>query len=141
MIDRQPAHVIDLAATLLDLGRADYPSQHQGKDILPLAGRSLVPLLAGKPLSERPLFFEHEGNRAVRLGKWKTVWTNYQRRWELYNIDKDRSETNNLAEQMPDKVDEMEQLWLEWADSHFVERQRVVQPATGMPKIYYWREN
>jgi arylsulfatase len=138
-IDRRPAHVIDIAATLLELGRAEYPTRHAGKEILPLAGQSLVPVFKNQPAVKRPLFFEHEGNRAVRLGKWKIVWTNYLKRWELYDIEADRSETNDRSREFPAQVREMDQLWHRWAERHFVETERVQQPAAGMPKIYYWR--
>jgi arylsulfatase A-like enzyme len=139
-IERSPAHVIDLAATLIDLGEARYPAGHAGHPILPLAGKSLRPILSNQPLQERPLFFEREGNRAVRLGKWKIVWTNYARRWELYDMEVDRSEVNDRAKEFPVRVRAMEKLWNQWAETHFVEPSKVPQPATGMPKIYYWRD-
>lgn len=135
--DRRPAHVIDLAATLLDLGRARYPTRRNGREILPLAGETLKPMFINHLPKERPLFFEHEGNRAVRLGRWKAVWTNYRLRWELYDIQSDRSETRDRSADFPDKVTSMDQLWHDWAASHLVETKRVVQPAKGMPKIYY----
>ncbi|NIP94328.1 MAG: arylsulfatase, partial [Akkermansiaceae bacterium] len=72
------------------------PETRKGKRIVPRAGISLRPILAGGRLPERPLFFEHEGNRAIRLGKWKLVWTNFDKRWELYDIKVDRSEINDL---------------------------------------------
>jgi arylsulfatase A-like enzyme len=138
-IDRRPAHVIDLAPTFLELGRAPYPAVHGGRPILPLAGRSLMPTFTNQPPADRPLFFEHEGNRAVRAGKWKIVWTNYLKRWELYDMETDRSELHDRAAEFPERVKEMEQLWYRWAQDNFVETERVPQPAKGMPKIYYWR--
>ncbi len=136
-IDRQPAHLIDLAAMLAELGGAKVPAQRNGKDIHPLAGVSLSPALDGRRLPRRPIFFEHEGNRAVRLGRWKIVWTNYRKRWELYDIEADRSELNNLAARFPERVGKMNELWLDWAANNHVETARVPQPAKGMPKIYY----
>ena len=138
-IDRTPAHVIDLAATLLDLGGATYPTPDSESSILPLAGQSLVPTWNADEVETRPLFFEHEGNRAVRLGRWKAVWTNYSKKWELYDIDRDRSETKDLATEKPGELTKLADLWTNWAETHFVESQRVQQPATGMPTIYYWR--
>lgn len=140
-IDRRPAHVIDISATLLDFGRAEYPTEIRGNKILPISGRSLRPIMANRPWVERPLFFEHEGNRAVRMGKWKLVWTNFDQRWELYDIDADRSEMHDLASKNPERVIEMQHRWNEWANSHFVEPQRVNPPASGMPKIYYWPDD
>ena len=60
-------------ATCVDLAGAKYPTQYQGNDIQPMEGVSLVPAFQGKPLPERAIFWEHEGNRAVRQGKWKLV--------------------------------------------------------------------
>jgi len=136
-IDRQPAHLIDLSAMLVELGGAQVPKQRNGKDILPLAGISLAPVLEGGKLPRRPIFFEHEGNRAMRLGKWKIVWTNYRKQWELYDIEADRSELNDLAVRFPDREKKMNELWLDWAARNDVETARVPQPAKGMPKIYY----
>ena len=138
-IDRQPAHLIDLSAMLVELGQARLPKKRNGNKILPLAGTSLSPVLDGEKLPHRPIFFEHEGNRAVRLGKWKIVWTNYQKEWELYDIETDRSELNNLASRHPDRVKEMDALWHAWAKKNFVQPARVPQPAKGMPKIYYFQ--
>lgn len=139
-IDRRPAHVIDISATLLSLGRAEYPTAGPGSEILPIEGRSLQPVIANQPWNERPIFFEHEGNRAVRVGKWKLVWTNFNQSWELYDIDADRAELHDLSRKFPKRVSNMQSLWNQWARSHFVEPQRVKPPASGMPKIYYWRD-
>jgi arylsulfatase len=136
-IDRQPAHLVDLTATLAEVGGASYPSERNGQAIHAPAGVSLSPIFAGEKMAERPLFFEHEGNRAIRLGKWKLVWTNFQRRWELYDINKDRSEMNDLVADHPDKVAELEKLWLTWAGENAVALEKVEAPATGMPKLYY----
>jgi arylsulfatase len=137
-IDHQPAHLTDLTATLLEVGGGDYPENWDVHPILPLEGTSLLSSWEnGEKLPERPLFFEHEGNRAMRLGKWKIVWTNYDKEWELYDIDVDRSELNNLAGRFPERVAEMDRLWREWAARCFVESEKIEQPETGMPKIYY----
>ena len=135
-INRTPTHVIDLVPTFLQLANAKYPN-HSPK-VLPLAGESLLSVWEGKPPNTRTLFFEHEGNRAVRRGKWKLVWTNYLKRWELYDIHSDRTESEDRAADFPELVSDLEQLWLSWQRENFVELQRVKQPAAGMPKIYYW---
>jgi len=137
-IDRQPLHIVDLAKTILDVGKGQYPQTWEGNQILPLAGKSILPVLEGEKLPERPIFFEHEGNRAVRRGKWKLVWTNVQKEWELYDIDKDRSETRNLAADHANRVKQMAKLWEDWALKNYVELSKVNQPAKGMPKIYYF---
>jgi arylsulfatase len=122
--------------TFLQLANAKYPTG--SPQVLPLAGESLLSVWQGVPQTTRPLFFEHEGNRAVRRGKWKLVWINYRKHWELYDIAKDRTESSDLASEFPEVVSELEELWLDWASKNFVELQRVKQPATGMPRIYYW---
>lgn len=139
-IDRSPAHVVDLTATFLELARATYPESRGGSTIIPLQGESLLPVFRGGEMPKRALFFEHEGNRAVRVGRWKLVWTNYAKQWELYDIEQDRSEMNDLAPERPGMVKEMALLWENWAEESFVEKQKVPQPAKGMPKIYYLEE-
>ena len=76
-----------------------------------MEGISLLPAFNGKPLTRRqPLFWEHEGNRAVREGKWKLVAKENQP-WELYDMDKDRSEVSDLAASNPKKVRELARQW------------------------------
>jgi arylsulfatase len=78
---------------------------------------------------EAPLFWEHEGNRAVRLGQWKLVsraenrprhWDQTDElpmeAWELYDLESDRTELNNLASDYPERVSDMAVLWQDWAE-------------------------
>ena len=110
-----PGHLIDLMATAVDVGGAKYPTQINGQPIHPMEGISLRPVLTGKALNrQQPIFWEHEGNRAVRAGKWKIVAKENQP-WELYDIEADRTEMNNLAAKMPDKVKELAAQWEAWA--------------------------
>ena len=96
--EHQPAHLIDLMATCVDLAKADYPKEFKGQKIVPLQGVSLKPAFSGKKLGrENPIYWEHEGNRAIRIGKWKLVAKGANGAWELYDLDADRSELNNLA--------------------------------------------
>jgi len=76
-----------------------------------------VPALSLTSLKrEKPIFWEHEGNRAVRLGKWKLVAKGKDGPWELYDIDTDRVESHNLAEKHPDRVHELAGFWDVWAE-------------------------
>jgi arylsulfatase len=83
--------------------------------VIPFEGTSLVQLFDGNELPDRPIFFEHEGNRAVRHGKWKLV-AKAEQPWELYDLTNDRSELIDLAEQRPQVAEELEQEWNDWAD-------------------------
>lgn len=115
MLERQPGHLIDLMATCVDVAGASYPKEIAGKTIKPMQGVSLVPALNGRSLSRRaPIFWEHEGNRAVRDGKWKLVAKEHQP-WELYDMELDRSELNDLAKANPTKVKELSAHWDTWA--------------------------
>ncbi|RMF90107.1 MAG: arylsulfatase, partial [Planctomycetota bacterium] len=92
-----------------------YPTQYNGNEILPLEGKSLLPVLRGESREgHASLFFEHEGGRAVRQGDWKLVAL-ARGEWELYNLASDRTETKNLAGRYPERVRKMAADWVEWA--------------------------
>ena len=119
-ITDQVAHVMDFMATFAQMGQAPYPESFNGNDILPLQGKSLVPVFEGKKREgHTALFNEHFGARYVRQGHWKLVKRNRQD-WHLYDVEKDQSETRNLAAAHPDKVKELDSLWQHWAKSHQV---------------------
>jgi arylsulfatase A-like enzyme len=107
--------VIDLMPTCLDLARVKYPQVFQGRELTPLEGRSLVPILEGKPQSPRTLAWEHEGNRAIRDGDLKLV-SDFRGAWQLYDLNADRTETHDLAAQRPDDVARLGAMWQLWAD-------------------------
>jgi arylsulfatase len=113
-IDHRPGHIMDIMATCVEVAGATYPKSFASREILPLEGQSLVPALRGEPPKERTLFFEHEGNRAVRMGKWKLVAL-AGRPWELYDEDADRVEMKNVAADHPELVGKMSRMWDEWA--------------------------
>lgn len=114
-LERQPGHIIDIMATCVDVSGAKYFSERNGQKIKPLQGVSLVPALAGKDLGRKePLFWEHEGNRAVRDGKWKLVAKENQP-WELYDMELDRTEMHDLAREQPERVKKMSAQWDAWA--------------------------
>ena len=111
----EPAHLIDIMATCVDVAGARYPQQRDGKPVTPLEGTSLVPVFAGESLERDLLFFEHEGNRALRIGDWKAVARGRHGqdnvKWELYNMAADRSELHDLARQQPDRLQQMVARW------------------------------
>jgi arylsulfatase len=110
-----PAQLVDIMATCLDVSGATYPTVHRGESITPLQGRSLAPIWTEPPTApERFLFWEHEGNRAVRSGVWKLVARD-NKPWELYDIGRDRSEMHDLASSEPARVAELARRWDTWA--------------------------
>ncbi len=116
---RDPAHLMDIMATLVDVTHATYPQQRDGKPVLPMEGVSLVPTFqVGGALSARSLCFQHEGAKAIRKGAWKLVEGKKmpsQSEWELYDLEKDPCETVNLAAQNPEVVKSLSEEWNAWA--------------------------
>lgn len=109
---QEPAHLIDIMATCIDVGRANYP---EGTTFKP-EGVSLAPVFAGKATGRpNPIFWEHEGNAAARQGDWKIVRLGYKADWELYNLKADRTEQHNVAGDHPDKVRDLAAKWDAWA--------------------------
>lgn len=114
----------DFMATFIELAQTGYPDERDGVRIPRHAGQSMVPLLTGggQPLHTDPVFWEHEGNRAMRDGPWKLVWAN-DGPWELYNMETDRTEMVDLAGSMPGRLAEMQRKWENWARRHGVQFQ------------------
>jgi arylsulfatase len=124
-----PTHLIDVMPTFAEAAAAEYPKTRDGKAVPPMEGRSIVPVFEGKaPAAREALYWEHEGNRAVRQGKWKLVGRN-NGKWELYDMEADRTETDDLAAKDPEKVKEMSALYDAWAARCNVERWGKVQAA------------
>jgi arylsulfatase A-like enzyme len=119
--EKTPAHLIDVMATAVDVGEAKYPAEKNGSKIEPMQGISLKPAFEGKPLSRpTPIFWEHEGNKAVRDGKWKLV-QRHKLPWELYDMEADRTEQNNLIAAQPEIAARLKTIWNEWAERTYVD--------------------
>ncbi len=96
-IEHQPAWVGDFMPTFLAAAGGRYPSEHNGSEITPVRGESFLPALSGESIGrQRPIVWEHEGNRAVRDGRWKLV-NRHPGEWELYDMAADRTELDDLA--------------------------------------------
>ncbi len=113
---RQVAYLPDFMATCVELAGTRYPER-----VGPCEGASLVPLLEGSsaPIHVEPLFWEHEGNAAVRWGKWKLV-REYEKPWELYDIETDPTELHDLSTGHPQQRDKMIAAWQQWATKNGV---------------------
>lgn len=110
-LETQPGHLIDVMATCIDLSDADYPAMKDGKKITPPEGKSLIPAFKGEKIEREAIYWEHEGNRAIRVGDWKLAAVSEKGEWELYNLAEDRSEMHNLASKHPEKVQELAAMW------------------------------
>lgn len=108
-------HIIDVVPTILAAAGASHPDSFKDKPVLPLEGQSLLQVLTeGKPLEKRGLlFWEHEGNRAVRDGDFKLVSPRGEA-WKLFNVLEDRTELHDLTAKMPEKAKELADAFEAW---------------------------
>jgi arylsulfatase len=106
-------HVIDVVPTFLELAGVQPGETWNGTEAPPLPGKSLVPVFARDNSVKRDyLFFNHEGNRSLRMGDWKLVSAREDgNAWELFDLSRDRGERVNLASQQPERVRQMAAQW------------------------------
>ncbi len=110
-----PGHFIDIAATLVDITGAPYPTEVDGNQITPLQGISLLPLFDNQiPVREQPLFWSWSDGKAMRKEEWKIVKEGEGSSWELYNTLEDPTETANLANKFPGKLVVMDSIYTKW---------------------------
>jgi arylsulfatase len=100
--------------TLVDASGARYPERLGSREILPMAGKSLMPALRGQRMPDRTLCFEHEGHRAVREGRYKLTALRGEP-WKLYDLGGDRTEMEDLTEKHPKLVESLTKKWDAWA--------------------------
>jgi len=118
---QEPGHLVDLMATCVDLAVATYPREYKGNAILPMEGVSLKPAFSGQQLGRKqPIFWEHEGNKAVREGKWKLV-QRHKQPWQLFDMEADRTEQRDLIKEQPELARKMESQWNAWAERAYVD--------------------
>ncbi len=136
-----PSHLIDIMSTCVDVGGGAYPANYDGHEIIPMEGKSLVPVFDRDTLDRQAIYWEHEGNRAVRMGKWKLIskaskkhsfiWDQVDKlpleHWELFDMDADRTELNDVSDQHLELVKQMASMWQQWA----VRSGSVPRPARG----------
>jgi arylsulfatase A-like enzyme len=126
-------HLIDLAPTFYELAGAKYPANFNGITTHGLAGKSLIPVLTGVTTEvnrNEPIFWERAGNRAVRKGKWKLVSDYEKNKWELYDLEKDRGETTDVANENPQIVRELSFDYVQWSARTGVVEYETVKPKT-----------
>jgi len=115
----QMFHLIDVMPTLCEVAGAKYPETYKGRNIVPAQGISMVPFITGADakVEQRTLYWQHENHAAIRQGDWKLVTTDdrNESRWELYNLAKDRSETENLITEHPEIAQRLRKKWQKWA--------------------------
>ena len=117
----QPVHINDIMPTCLELAGAEYPKQYQGRDILSLDGKSFLSTLKGEDLLREQLFWEHEGNQAMREKDMKLV-RQHNHAWELYDLAADPTELDDLSDTNAPTAERMQQQYQQWM------RQTGVQP-------------
>lgn len=120
-LNHSSAYLIDIMPTILDITGADYPEKYRGNDIWPLQGQSMTGLFEDGIWREHEfMFWEHEDNCTCRMGKYKAIQKYDEGIWELYDMQEDRSELNDISKENADILDIITQKWQEWAQSHFV---------------------
>ena len=98
-----PGHVVDFLPTFLELAGADPLKEKNGYEAPPLPGESMIPLFEKDKPMEREIYFSHGGNNGLRQGKWKAVISSdIDGRWQLYNMEEDPVEVNNLVDDFYD---------------------------------------
>lgn len=139
-IRHTPGQLPDIMATILDITRTQYPKQYQGNAILPPEGRSLLPVFSLDQAEQRPLFWEHEGNAAVRYGKWKLV-KEYPGSWELYDMEQDRTETHDIAARHPELVKDLSTQYDVWAERcGVIPREKILEMLKQRSVKEFWEK-
>jgi len=125
----QPAHLVDIYPTMLELAQKKYPSNSEGIPTPSLDGASLIPLFKGKSRKEPEIIVSGFSDRfrMVRFGDWKIVKVN-KGPWELYNLRQDPTELDNLAEKMPDKLEKLVRQYEIWLTGYKDDRKKTKSP-------------
>ena len=136
-----PGHLPDIMRTILDITGANYPQEFKGHQIPAPEGHSLKSVFDNDEMPERPIFWEHEGNAAIRCGKWKLV-CEYPGDWELYDMEADRTEMHNLAGSHAEIVQSFSQQYEEWAQRcGVIARDKILEMMKQLPGKAFWEED
>jgi arylsulfatase A-like enzyme len=113
---KTPTYLPDVMPTLIKIAEAKYPCTYMGNRINQLVGVDMMPIIRkGKDYIHDYMYWEHQGNRAVRWKDWKAVWDQDNKTWELYNINDDRVESKDLANKYPEILKQLSEKWNIWA--------------------------
>ncbi len=141
-IRHTPGYLPDIMATIVDLTGSRYPATFEGRAIEPLEGVSLAPSFGADGVDRKAMFWEHEGNAAVRIGKWKLVRA-YPGPWELYDMEADRTELHDVAAHHPERVADMARQYEAWAKRcGVIPRAQIValMRSQGVTKAFWEKE-
>ena len=129
------SHVMDLAPTFLDIAGVAYPDTFGGRKIVPLRGKSMIPVLTGKSITVRPenepVGWELLGWRALRIGQWKITWIDRPfgtSGWQLFDLARDPGETKDLHADNPEQLQRLLKMW----DEYEMEV-GIIYPEEGLP--------
>ena len=141
-LTHQPAHLIDIMATAIELAGAEYPETVRGNKVDPLQGRSLSPVFRGETRSpHQDLYFRFGTDRALRQGKWKLVAAKGGR-WELYDVEADRTELKDVAAQHPGKVEAMSKEWRRIArEMERLSQKKIGKTRDGLTPLKFGKRN
>lgn len=116
------AFLPDIMATFIDAAGTTYPKKfHKGNDIIPLQGTSIFPAIEmNKEKLHEYIFGEHFDNCVVWSNNWKAVKDQDSKVWELYDLEKDRTERVNLAKEKNDTLKRLITKWKQWANTSYV---------------------
>ncbi len=132
----QPAHLVDLLPTLAETCKAEIPTAWPGRQLEPISGISLAPILQGSSLAGRPpIHLLFNSDRGLRDGDWKLV-SFRKHPWELYNVAEDRTELNDLAQQHPERLQQMIETWTKMAEQVLHAPKRAYAPVAAESSPY-----
>ncbi len=136
-IVNEPAHLIDVMPTLAQLADCEIPDSWPGRELRPVSGISLMPVLQGKSIGDRPpIHFQFASDRGLRDGDWKIV--SFRREaWELYNMANDRTELHDLAKSEPERLQRMVKQWTDMAKDVLHADEKVYAPTIEAKLPHY----
>ncbi len=117
-------HIVDIMTTMVELTGAEYPTQRDGHVVPPMEGTSLLPILKGEKIDRKSaIVVEHEGNKMYRKGNWKIVQEYGEKKWMLYNLEKDPTEMFNLASKETQRLEDMVKEYYKFANRIGIEHE------------------